>query len=130
MIDELTDRFGDVPRATQDLISISYIRYMSEQLSIEKIHMDKRDFEPIKAKTSSLISNRKNVNRGRVYVFDFREKNNLTAFGIVNAKAEFGGKFFAHMGARPFIRLTTDPIKELEQVTKLLEILVENSKRV
>ena len=56
------------------------------------------------------------------------EKNRITAFGIVNAKAEFGGKFFAHMGARPFIRLSTEPLKELDQVTDLMEILVANSK--
>ncbi len=130
VIDELTDRFGDVPRVTQDLISISYIRYLSEQLSIEKVHVDKNNFEPIKVKTPVQKARGQNVNRGRVYVFDFRESNRLTAFGVVNAKAEFGAKFFAHMGAKPFIRLSTDPIKELEQVTKLLEILVENSKRV
>ena len=125
--DELMDRFGDLPRATSDLIKISYIRYLSEELSIEKIHVDRRDNEiPIPKKTGS----RGAVNKGRTYVFDFREENRLTAFGVVNAKAEFGGKFFAHMGAKPFIRLGTDPVKELDQVTKLLEILVENSKRM
>ena len=126
--DELMDRFGDLPRATTDLISISYIRYLSEQLSIEKVHVDKNILDPIMGKAPSLTARRGPVNRGRTYVFDFREKNRLSAFGIVNAKAEFGGKFFAHMGGRPFIRLTTDPVKELEQVTRLLEILVENSK--
>ena len=70
------------------------------------------------------------MKKGRTYVFDFRDKSGLTAYGIVNAKAEFGPKFFAHMGSRPFIRLTTDPVKELDQVTTLLEILVENMKRV
>ena len=113
-----------------DLIRISYIRYLSEQLSIEKVHVDKNTFAPIKARTTSLVSRNREPERSRVYVFDFRENNRLTAFGVVNAKAEFGGKFFAHMGAKPFIRLTTDPLKEMEQVTKLLEILVENSKRM
>ena len=126
--DELTDRFGDVPKATMDLIRISYIRYLSEQISVEKIHVDKNTFEPVAAKVPSLKGKQAAVNRGRTYVLDFREKNMLSAFGIVNAKAEFGGKFFAHMGTRPFMRLSTDPKKELEQVTRLMEILVENSK--
>ena len=126
VIDELTDRFGDVPRPTMDLISISYIRYLSEQIGIEKIHVDKSDFDPLKTKSAALRGKRVEVKKGRTYIFDFRNGNNLTAFAIVNAKAEFGGRFFAHMGGRPFIRLSTDPLKELDMVTKLLEILVEN----
>ena len=128
VLDELSDRFGDVPRATQDLIRISYIRYLSEQIGIEKIHADRNAFDPLKAKTPALRGRKVTVNKGRVYVLDFREKNGLTAFGIVNAKAEFGGKFFAHMGAKPFVRLSTDSLKELDQVMRLLEILVENTK--
>ena len=128
VIDELTDRFGDVPGPTLDLIKISYIRYLSEQISLEKIHVDKNDFSPMDVKTRTLRGRTGRVNKGNTYVFDFREKNRLTAFGIVNAKAEFGGKFFAHMGARPFIRLSTEPLKELDQVTRLMEILVENSR--
>ena len=126
VIDELTDRFGDVPRPTMDLICISYIRYLSEQIGIEKIHVDKSDFDPLKTKSAALRGKRVEVKKGRTYIFDFRNGNNLTAFAIVNAKAEFGGRFFAHMGGRPFIRLSTDPLKELDMVTKLLEILVEN----
>lgn len=128
IIDELTDRFGDVPRPTMDLIKISYIRYLSEQISVEKIHADKENFSPLEAKTRSLRGRTGRVNKGYTYIIDFREKNKLTAFGIVNAKAEFGGKFFAHMGARPFIRLSAEPAKELDQLTRLMEILVENSK--
>ena len=128
VIDELMDRFGDVPRPTMDLIKISYIRYLSEQISVEKIHVDRNSFSPLETGTGLLKRNRANVNKGNTYVIDFREKNRITAFGIVNAKAEFGGKFFAHMGARPFIRLSTEPLKELDQVTDLMEILVANSK--
>lgn len=128
VIDELMDRFGDVPRPTMDLIKISYIRYLSEQISVEKIHVDRNSFSPLETGTGLLKRNRANVNKGNTYVIDFREKNRITAFGIVNAKAEFGGKFFAHMGARPFIRLSTEALKELDQVTDLMEILVANSK--
>ena len=110
------------------LIKISYIRYLSEQISVEKIHVDRNSFSPVDTGTGLLRRNRSNVNKGNTYVIDFREKNRLTAFGIVNAKAEFGGKFFAHMGARPFVRLSTEPLKELDQVTDLMEILVANSR--
>ena len=130
VIDELTDRFGDVPRATLDLIKISYIRYLSELVGIEKIHVDKNEFDPLKAKATTLRGRRGEPKKSRTYIFDFRDRNSLSAFGIVNAKAEFGGKFFAHMGARPFIRLGTDPLKELDQVTRMVEILVENRKNV
>ena len=128
IIDELTDRFGDVPGPTMDLIKIAYIRYLSEQISVEKIHADKENFSPLEAKTRAIRGRNVRVNKGYTYIIDFRERNKLTAFGIVNAKAEFGGRFFAHMGARPFIRLSAEPTKELDQVTKLMEILVENSK--
>lgn len=128
IIDELTDRFGDVPGPTMDLIKIAYIRYLSEQISVEKIHADKENFSPLEARTRAIRGRNVRVNKGYTYIIDFRERNKLTAFGIVNAKAEFGGRFFAHMGARPFIRLSAEPTKELDQVTKLMEILVENSK--
>ena len=128
IIDELTDRFGDVPGPTMDLIKIAYIRYLSEQVSVEKIHADKENFSPLEARTRAIRGRNVRVNKGYTYIIDFRERNKLTAFGIVNAKAEFGGRFFAHMGARPFIRLSAEPTKELDQVTKLMEILVENSK--
>ena len=38
MIDELMDRFGDVPRETLNLIRISRIRSLAEDLSVTRIH--------------------------------------------------------------------------------------------
>jgi predicted hydrolase (HD superfamily) len=54
--------------------------------------------------------------------------NAITPFGILNAKDKFREKFFANMGTRPFIRLRTEIGTDLDSVTQLLEILVENKK--
>ncbi|MCQ4638758.1 hypothetical protein NE619_18705, partial [Anaerovorax odorimutans] len=38
IIDQLIDRFGEIPRDTMNLITISRIRSMAEKLSITRIH--------------------------------------------------------------------------------------------
>ena len=41
VIDELLDRFGDVPWQTINLVKISHIRYLAELMSITEIKQDK-----------------------------------------------------------------------------------------
>ena len=125
--DEFTDRFGDIPRQTQDLMKIAYIRYLSEIMGIEKIRVDKNDPQDLKLSPMALkkLGSAKNI---RKYILEFRDVNDITTFGILNAKDKFREKFFANMGTRPFIRLRTEIGTDLDSVTQLLEILVENKK--
>ncbi len=129
LTDEFTDRFGDMPRQASDLMMISYIRYMSEIMGIEKIRVDKNDPRDLKLSPMALkkLNGAKNT---RKYILDFRDVNNITAYGILNAQDRFKEKFFAHMGTHPFIRLTTQIGTDIESVAELLEILVENKKTV
>jgi len=105
MIDEMIDRFGDVPRETLNLIKISRIRGLAEELSVKRI------FEQ----------------NGKI-VFTFDEKNPLTAFAIVNINDVFKGKAFVHGGVEPFIRIPLNQKDKLTDSIKLLSIVKESEK--
>lgn len=107
IIDELMDRFGDVPQQTINLIKISHIRYLAALMSITEI--------------------KQNDNRVML-IFD--EKNPLSGFGLAGATEAFGRRLFIHGGRQPLIRLTLGPARNgnLDDTLKLLEILAENRK--
>lgn len=131
IIDELTDRFGDVPQQTINLIKISHIRYLAGLMSVTEI--------------------KQNENK---VVFSFDAKNPLSGFGLASATSAFGHRLFIHGGNQPFIRLTIGPsvqkgrlaqnrklyeiskgkqytgAENLDDTLKLLEILAENRKTV
>ena len=46
IIDELLDRFGDVPRETVNLVKLSHIRYLAEEMSVTRIHQVKEESLP------------------------------------------------------------------------------------
>lgn len=105
IIDELLDRFGDVPQSTINLIKIAHIRYLAEELSIKEIKQDKNKV-----------------------VLNFNPENPLSGFALMNATEKFGPKLFIHGGKLPFVRLTVDEKKALEETLCLLEVLAENRK--
>ena len=131
IIDELTDRFGDVPQQTINLIKISHIRYLAGLMSVTEI--------------------KQNENK---VVLSFDAKNPLSGFGLASATSAFGHRLFIHGGNQPFIRLTIGPsvqkgrlaqnrklyeiskgkqytgAENLDDTLKLLEILAENRKTV
>lgn len=103
IIDELIDRFGDVPQPAINLIKISHIRYLAGLLSITDIQQ-----------------------QGNKVILNFAEKNALSGFGLADATARFGPKLFIHGGQVPFVRLTVNEKKNLEETLELLEVLAEN----
>ena len=105
IVDELLDRFGDVPRSTMNLIKISHIRYLAEVLAIKDIKQD-----------------------GNKVMLYFDAKNPLSGFALLNATEKFGPKLFIHGGQKPFVRLTINEKKNLEETLELLEVLAENKK--
>jgi transcription-repair coupling factor (superfamily II helicase) len=105
IIDELLDRYGDVPQVTINLIKISHIRYLASVLAITEIKQQE----------------------GRV-IFNFSKENALSGYGLFNAMEKFGQKLFVHGGKQPFLRLTVNEKKCLEDVITLLELLEENKK--
>ena len=107
IIDELIDRFGDVPQPTINLIKISHIRYLAETLAIKEIKQD-----------------------GNKVVLNFSASNPLSGFALLNATEKFGPKLFIHGGKMPFVRLSINEKKNLEETLMLLEVLAENKKNI
>ncbi len=105
VIDELLDRFGEVPRETLNLIRISRIRSLAEDLSVTRIH-EQQD----------------------KVIVTFAQKNPLSGYALMCVNEAFGMKAFVHGGKEPFIRLTTRPADKLENLTKLLQILQDQKK--
>lgn len=105
IIDELLDRFGDVPQPAINLIKISHIRYLAELMSITEIRQDKNKV-----------------------ILSFAPENPLSGYALVDATQKFGPKLFIHGGRQPFVRLTIDERKNLEETLVLLETLAENRK--
>ena len=103
MIDELIDRFGDVPRETLNLIKISQIRGMAEELSVRRIY-----------------------EQNKRIIFSFAEKNHLTPYAIFSINDAFKGRAFVHGGVEPFIRIPMIPARKLEDCLELLTIIKEN----
>ena len=105
IIDELLDRFGDVPREVVNLVKISHIRYLSAGLSVQRVYQQ----------------------NGKL-VFQFGKKNPLSGFALMNVTAKYGPRVFIHGGVEPFIRLTTDPKKLLDDAIGLLETIDADKK--
>ena len=83
IIDELIDRFGEVPDETLDLIKISRIRSMAEAVRATRIHEQ----------------------AGKI-VFDFSENSVLTAKTLAGLHEKYGPRVFINAGAKPYIRLS------------------------
>ncbi|MCL1808244.1 MAG: transcription-repair coupling factor [Clostridiales bacterium] len=83
IVDELVDRFGEIPKETLDLVKISRIRSMAETQRILRIHEQ----------------------AGKI-VFDFAESSGLNARMLVELSGTYGLRLFIHGGAKPFLRLS------------------------
>lgn len=105
IIDELIDRFGDVPQSAVNLVKISHIRYLAELLAITEIHQ-----------------------QGNKVIFKFAEKNGLSGYALMNATEKYGRGLFIHGGKEPFVRLSVEPRKCAEETLVFLELLAENRK--
>ncbi|MDD6881465.1 MAG: transcription-repair coupling factor [Firmicutes bacterium] len=106
ILDELLDRFGDVPAPCINLIKISHIRYLADLLAITEL---------------------KQV--GNKVVLNFSSENPLSGFALLNATERFGQKLFIHGGKQPFLRLSINEKKNLDETLELLQVLAENRKR-
>lgn len=105
IIDEMLDRFGDVPQEVINLVKISHIRYLAGILSVTRVSLQ----------------------NGKL-VFQFGQKNPLSGFALMNVTARYGQKVFIHGGVEPFIRLTCDRKKMLDEAISLLETINADKK--
>lgn len=98
IIDELIDRFGDIPRETMNLIAVSRIRSLAEKLCITRIHEE-----------------------GGKVLFHFAQSNGLSPKSLAAVSMVYGTKVFIHGGVKPFLRFTPDRKNRLKDVQEFLK---------
>ncbi len=103
ILDEMLDRFGDVPAETINLTKISRIRSLAESLCITRVAEEKDA-------------------KGTRIVFYFAQDNPLNPERLINLSALFGARVFIHGGVKPFIRYSVEKDK-LRETIAVLEAL-------
>lgn len=98
IIDELLDRFGDIPVDTMNLITISRIRSMAEKLCIIRIHEE-----------------------GNKVLFHFAQENGLKPQTLAAVAAAYGSRVFIHGGVKPFLRFKPENKNRLSDVLEFLK---------
>ncbi len=115
LTDELIDRFGDLPKETENLMKISRIRSAAERLGIQGIREEK------------VLSGGKTSLR---IVFDFAEKNALRPQSLALLSKEYGPRILIHGGVKPFVRyhLGDGKKEKLDEVLRILECMEQGDK--
>lgn len=103
VIDELLDRFGDLPKETLNLIRISRIRALSTSVGVKNIYEQ----------------------AGKVLIY-FAKENALKAYAFMKASEKFGSKIFFHGGSEPFMKLSAERKDRLDSIIDLLQIINDN----
>ena len=105
IIDELLDRFGDIPRDTMNLVKISKIRAMAGQLGVREINQ-----------------------QGYKIIFRLWENVKLSADMMAALVAKYGEKMRINGGKDPVIRLTVNTEPPLNAVEVFLQTAVSERK--
>ena len=103
IVNELIDRYGDIPESAHNLIKIAEIRAHAEAIGVCII------FE-----------------RNQRFVLSFGENNNLSAYMLVVAKEEFGDSLTITSGKTPGLMLYTGKILSLAKLLALMRTLRYN----
>lgn len=106
IIDELIDRFGEIPRVTMNLIAVSRIRALAEKLRVTRIHEE-----------------------GNKVVFSFARSSHLNAKSLAALSAKYGSRAFIHGGVKPFLRFLPDKGKKLPEILEFLEVACRNGEK-
>lgn len=100
IIDELLDRFGDIPKETLQLIDIALIKAMAQSAGVERIHQEQQKL-----------------------VFHFDPAHKLNPEQVANVVGEYGMRILVHGGLHPFMKVhlqTNDRLGEAKAfLTKL-----------
>jgi transcription-repair coupling factor (superfamily II helicase) len=102
VIDELLDRFGDIPKETLNLANIALIKAMAERAGITRIHQEQKKL-----------------------VFDFDPTYGLNPERIAKVVGEYGLNILVHGGLRPFIKLNLQSNNRLGEANVFLTKLTQ-----
>lgn len=105
MIDELIDRFGDIPRDTMNLIKISKIRSMAGMLGVREI-----------------------LQRGYKIIFRLWENVKPDASVMAALVSEYGERLMINGGREPYIRLTINRDEPVAAIEGFLKTAVSEKK--
>ncbi len=97
LTDEFIDRFGDVPWETENLMRLSYIRSIAEEIGVKRIYEEKITI-----------------------VVVMESQNMLKAENLAAAGAHFGYDLIINAGVEPRLRLK---VSKREKTGKLLELM-------
>ena len=101
IIDELIDRFGDIPLPVQNLIKVAGIRAAAKRLGILRLR-----------------------EAHQKYFFEFKPSPRIDAESVAVASERFKGRVLIHGGQKPFIGLRAsgkDALKEVAEFVNFLE---------
>lgn len=102
VVDELLDRYGELPDDTVSLIMVAEIRAHAEVIGIKTISQ-----------------------QGRLTIFMFANSNNIKAYAVVKAGEEFGTDLNISLGRNPQFSLITGKSPEPTKVLQFLRFLRE-----
>lgn len=105
IIDELLDRFGDIPKDTLNLIKISKVRAMAGSIGVSEI-----------------------LKQGYKIIFRLWENTKLTADMMSKLVSEYGERMSINGGKEPFIRLTVNREDPLKAIEKFLQTALSEKK--
>ena len=100
IMDEFIDRFGDIPKETENIMYLNYIRSLAEAIGTSRIYEE----------------------RGTVVVV-LEKENLLKAENLARASAKFGYDLIINVGTQPRLRLKVTKKDKLEKLLSLMKIL-------
>ena len=112
IVDELIDRYGDLPREVENLLFVSYIKAQAERISVERIYQNNRfivlefaDFDSVSKEVIAMVSGE----YGQRIYFDLSEK---MAFKYSYGRKPLDGL----LQLIDFIRLSKEELEEGKEV--------------
>ena len=102
VIDELLDRFGEIPKETLNLIEIAHIKALAEKSGISRVRREQKKL-----------------------IFEFYNMSELGPQKIADVVSEYGMNLLVHAGKQPYIKLNPQSKDWLGEATRLLTKLVK-----
>ena len=104
IMDEFIDRFGDIPKETENIMYLNYVRSLAEAIGTSRIYEE----------------------RWTVVVV-LEKENLLKAENLAMASAKFGYDLIINVGTQPRLRLKVTKKDKLEKLLSLMKVLKPGS---
>ena len=104
VLDEIMDRFGEIPKETLNLIKVSRLRSLAEKSKLSRIHEQ----------------------NGKIYLSLIGE-NSISPYVVMSLGEVFGTRVLFHGGKDPYLLLTPEKNMKLDDTIKALEIINESA---